>query len=145
VDNSVIDHKEFALNITASAISLNVEDEKASAGFLKEHFGFNEEMAADGFVSLSRKDAGFNLIYLRKDLASLKPATLRNTVAGGILIVFVVDDIDGEYQRLGNEGVSFTTPIETEPWGERYFQVTDPNGVIIQLVQWVTQPREATT
>jgi uncharacterized glyoxalase superfamily protein PhnB len=40
--------------------------------------------------------------------------------------------------RLESEGVRFTTPIETEPWGERYFQVTDPNGVVIQLVQWIT-------
>jgi uncharacterized glyoxalase superfamily protein PhnB len=129
------------LHITASAISLNVDDERASASFIKEHFGFSEDMAADGFVSLSRKDAGFNLIFLRKDLASLKPESLRNTVASGILVVFVVEDIDSEYERLGNEGVSFTTPIETEPWGERYFQVTDPNGVIIQLVQWITQPQ----
>jgi predicted enzyme related to lactoylglutathione lyase len=127
--------------ITASAISLNVDDERASANFVKEHFGFSEDMAADGFVSLSRKDAGFNLIFLRKDLASLKPESLRNTVASGILVAFVIEDIDSEYERLGKEGVSFTTPIETEPWGERYFQVTDPNGVIIQLVQWVTQPQ----
>ena len=32
------------------------------------------------------------------------------------------------------------TPIETEPWGERFFQVTDPNGVTMQLVQWITAP-----
>jgi uncharacterized glyoxalase superfamily protein PhnB len=130
------------LHITASAISLNVDDEKASANFVKEHFGFSEDMAADGFVSLSRVDAGFNLIFLRKDLASLKPVSLRNTVASGVLVAFVVEDIDSEYERLGNEGVTFTTPIETEPWGERYFQVTDPNGVIFQLVQWVAQPRK---
>ena len=30
---------------------------------------------------------------------------------------------------------------ETEAWGERYFQATDPNGVVIQLVQWVEQPQ----
>jgi hypothetical protein len=36
--------------------------------------------------------------------------------------------------------VAPTTPLETEPWRERYFQVTDPNGVVIQLVQWVTPP-----
>jgi uncharacterized glyoxalase superfamily protein PhnB len=59
-----------------------------------------------------------------------------------MLLVFVVDDVDGEYQRLQDEGVSITTPIETEPWGERYFQVSDPNGVTIQLVQWVDVPSE---
>ena len=49
------------------------------------------------------------------------------------------DDIDGEYARLQAEGVPITTQIETESWGERFFQVTDPNGVVIQLVEWVAQ------
>lgn len=130
------------MRITASGISLNVDDERASAEFLKEHFGFTEEMAADGFVSLSREDAGFNLVFLRKDLPTLKPESLRNTTARGLLVAFVVEDVDGEYQRIVSAGVPITTPLETEPWGERYFQVTDPNGIIIQLVQWISQPEE---
>lgn len=125
------------MKITASAISLNVDDPTASASFAKQHFGFAEEMAADGFVSLAREDAGFHLIFLRTDLHSLKPERLKGRRADGLLVVFVVDDVDGEYARLQAEGVAITTPIETEPWGERYFQVADPNGVIIQLVQWV--------
>lgn len=52
----------------------------------------------------------------------------------------MVDDINGEHERLQAEGVPITTQIETEPWGESFFQVTDPNGVIIQLVQWITEP-----
>ena len=126
------------MKITASAISLNVEDVTASASFATQHFGFIEDMADDGFVSLSRADAGFNLIFLRVGLATFKPERLRGRHADGLLVVFVVDDIDGEYHRLQGEGVPITTPIETEPWGERYFQVTDPNGVTIQLVQWIS-------
>ena len=125
------------MRITASAISLNVDDVAASASFAKRHFGFTEEMSADGFVSLSREDAGFNLIFLRTSLATFKPERLRGRRADGVLVVFVVDDVDGEYVRLQDEGVPVTTEIETEPWGERFFQVTDPNGVTIQLVQWV--------
>jgi uncharacterized glyoxalase superfamily protein PhnB len=49
-------------------------------------------------------------------------------------------DIDAEYERLAKTGLEFTTPIETEEWGERFFQVTDPNGVVIQLVQWMSDP-----
>ena len=128
------------MKITASAISLNVEDVVASAAFAKDHFGFSEDMADDGFVSLSREDAGFNLIFLRTGLATLKPERLRGRRADGLLVVFVVDDIDREYARLQDEGVPITTPIETEPWGERFFQVTDPNGVTIQLVQWIATP-----
>lgn len=49
------------MKITASALSLNVADEQASAQFARDNPGFVEEMANDGFVSLSRPDAGFNL------------------------------------------------------------------------------------
>lgn len=130
------------MQITASAISLNVDDVTASATFVKQHFGFNEEMSAEGFVSLSRRDAGFNLIFLQTGLKSFKPIDMRGDRADGLLIVFVVDDIDREYTRLKAEGITITTAIETEPWGERFFQVTDPNGVVIQLVQWMTAPSD---
>jgi len=130
------------LQITGAAISLNVDDVAASAAFLKQHFGLQEEMAADGFVSLTRDDLGVNVIFLRTGLASLKPDRLRDQHAAGLILVFVVSDIDGEYARVQREGVEITTPIETEPWGERYFQVTDPNGVVVQLVQWMTDPTD---
>jgi uncharacterized glyoxalase superfamily protein PhnB len=92
------------MKITASAISLNVDDPSASADFAKRHFGFQEEMAADGFV--------------------------------------VVEDVDAEYARLLDGGIEPTTPIETEEWGERFFQVTDPNGVVFQLVTWIHPPAD---
>ena len=124
------------MQVTASAISLNVADPAASAEFVKRHLGFTEEMAADGFVSLSREDVGFNLIYLRTGLETFKPQSASGP-ADGLLVVLVVDAVDDEYGRIQSAGVEITTPIETEPWGERYFQVTDPNGVVFQLVQWM--------
>jgi catechol 2,3-dioxygenase-like lactoylglutathione lyase family enzyme len=133
------------MTITASAISLNVADPAASAAFAEHHLGFTEEMSADGFVSLSRPDAGFNLIFLRTGLETFKPATMRGRHSDGLLIAFVVDDVDAECARLEAEGVAITTPLETEPWGERYFQVTDPNGVVVQFVQWVTPPGAASS
>jgi uncharacterized glyoxalase superfamily protein PhnB len=128
------------MKITASAISLNVDDVAGSAAFAKKNFGFKEDMAAEGFVSLSRDDAGFNLVFLQTGLKTFKPERMRGHRADGLLVVFVVDDVDGEYARLKSESVPITTPIETEPWGERYFQVTDPSGVVFQLVQWMTEP-----
>ncbi|MFE3760095.1 VOC family protein [Nocardia tengchongensis] len=125
------------MNITASAISLNVSDPATSARFLIDHFGFTEKMSADGFVNLTRPDAGFDVIYLRTGLGSFKPDRIAGSAGQGLLVVFVVDDIDAEYARVQGEGVPIVTPVETEPWGERYFQALDPNGIVIQLVQWV--------
>jgi len=97
-------------------------------------------MAADGFVSLSRPDAGFNLVFLRTGLESFRPESMRDRHADGLLIAFVLDDVDGECARLEREGVEITTPLQTEAWGERFFQVSDPNGVVVQFVQWVESP-----
>ncbi|MFG3295437.1 VOC family protein [Streptomyces sp. NPDC048179] len=121
--------------ITASAVSLNVDDVVASSAFLTEHFGFREEAAADGFASLARDDAGMNVVYLRRGLASL-PEDQREDHADGVILAFVVDNLEAELTRLTAEGVTITMPLREEPWGERAFQVTDPNGVIVQLVDW---------
>jgi uncharacterized glyoxalase superfamily protein PhnB len=123
------------VKITASAVSLNVEDVDASEAFLTGHFGFHQEMAADGFVSLARQDAGMNVVFLRRGLAML-PDDQRDDHADGVILAFVVDDLEAELARLIAEGVAITMPLRAEAWGERAFQVTDPNGVIVELVDW---------
>jgi uncharacterized glyoxalase superfamily protein PhnB len=123
------------MKITSSAVSLNVEDPVASSAFLRDHFGFEEEMAADGFASLRRSDAGMNVIFLRRGLATL-PVDQRDDHATGLILAFVVEDLEGELARLEGEGVAITMPLTVEEWGERAFQVRDPNGVIVQLVDW---------
>lgn len=126
------------MKITRSAISLNVDDVEGSARFASDHLGFVQEMADDGFVSLTREDAGFNLIFLRTGLGTFKPERIAGAAGMGLLIVFVVDDVDAQYERLRAAGVKIVTPIETEPWGERFFQMEDPSGIVYQLVQWMS-------
>jgi uncharacterized glyoxalase superfamily protein PhnB len=123
------------MKIALSAVSLNVDDVAASSAFLATHFGFREEMAADGFASLARDDAGMNVIFLRRGLPTL-PADQRDDHACGLILAFVVEDLEDELARLQAEGVTITMPLTVEEWGERAFQVRDPNGVIIQLVDW---------
>jgi uncharacterized glyoxalase superfamily protein PhnB len=123
------------MRITSSAVSLNVEDAATSSAFLSDHFGFQEQMAADGFASLTREDAGVNVVYLRRGLPTL-PEDQRHERAAGLILAFVVDDLEGELARLQAEGVAITMPLTVEEWGERAFQVRDPNGVIVQLVDW---------
>lgn len=123
------------MRITSSAVSLNVEDPATSSAFLAEHLGFREVMAADGFASLTREDSGVNVVFLRRGLETL-PADQRDEHATGLILAFVVDDLEGELARLRTEGVTITMPLTAEEWGERAFQVKDPNGVIVQLVDW---------
>jgi uncharacterized glyoxalase superfamily protein PhnB len=123
------------VKITASAVSLNVDDVAASSGFLVSHFGFTEKMSADGFVSLARDDAGMDVVFLRRGMDML-PGDQRHDHAAGLILAFVVDDLEGELARLQGEGVPITMPLTVEEWGERAFQVRDPNGVIVELLDW---------
>ena len=127
------------MHITASAVSLTVEDVAASSAFLTGHFGFRQVMAADGFASLEREDAGMHVALLRRGLAVL-PAGQRDQHVAGLTLAFTVDDLEGELARLSAAGVAITMPLTIEEWGERLFQVTDPNGVIIQLIDWAARP-----
>lgn len=123
------------MNITQTAISLNVDDVAASAAFAKTHFGFEEAMSAEGFVSLQHPDAP-NLIFLETGLGSFRPQEIAGSAGQGTLLVFVVENIDAEFARIDAAGARVITPPETEPWGERYCQFADPNGIVWQLVQW---------
>ena len=123
------------MQITASAVSLNVDDVPASSKFLIDHFGFQEAMAADGFASLTRDDVAISVVFLRRGLPTL-PADQRDVHATGLILAFEVTDLEGELARLEGEGVTITMPLTPEEWGERAFQVRDPNGVIVQLVDW---------
>ncbi|ACY21921.1 Glyoxalase/bleomycin resistance protein/dioxygenase [Gordonia bronchialis DSM 43247] len=125
------------MQINQTAVSLNVDDVAASADFARTHFGFTEQMAAEGFVSLAHPSAGVNVIFLATGLPTFKPAQIAGSAGQGLLLVFVVDDVDAEYGRLRDGGAQVVTPPETEPWGERFCQFADPNGLIWQLVQWV--------
>jgi len=130
------------MQITASVVSLTVDDVAASSNFLINHFGFRQEAADENenFASLGREDAGIKVVFLRRGNEVL-PESYRNQHAAGLILAFNVTDLESEERRLRDEGVIITMPLLEEPWGERLFQVTDPNGIVVQLVEWVT-PRQ---
>ncbi len=123
------------MRISRSAISLMVDDVVASSRFLISHFGFREAMSAEGFVSLEHDDVGTGIVFLQHGRDWL-PAGLRDPNAAGVILSFVVSDLASEEARLRSEGVEITIPTWEQPWGERLFRVTDPNGLAIEIVEW---------
>ncbi|UQX04031.1 ATP-binding cassette domain-containing protein [Streptomyces sp. RerS4] len=140
------------MQITSAAISLTVDDVRASAAFLAGHFGYTEAMATEDFASLTHP-GGPHVLFLRRGVEVL-PEEVRGRHADGLILAFTVSDLAGEYERLRAEGAPIAMEPREEPWGERLFQVRDPNGVIVQLVEWAngtdphaqaTDPRPQTT
>lgn len=128
------------MQITASTVSLTVDDVAASQQFFTTHLGYVEQAAADGFASLSRDDAAADIVLLARGTEVL-PTDQRDQRASGLILAFTGTGIETEEKRLRAAGVEITMPLREEPWGERLFQVTDPNGVIVQFVEWAAPTR----
>uniref|UniRef100_A0AAU2K0K2 Cupin domain-containing protein n=1 Tax=Streptomyces sp. NBC_00049 TaxID=2903617 RepID=A0AAU2K0K2_9ACTN len=123
-------------------MSLTVADVDASRVFFSTHLGYEVAMAADGFASLTRGDAAADIVLLRRGTEVL-PAEQRDREAGGLILALTVTGLDAEERRLREAGAPITMPLREEPWGERLFQLTDPNGVVVQLVEWVAPAEPA--
>ncbi|MBM4383048.1 MAG: VOC family protein [Deltaproteobacteria bacterium] len=66
-------------------------------------------------------------------IGAMAPAT----GSGGTHVAVRVDDVDAEHSRLAQRGVA-VGPVQDQPWGERNFRFSDPDGNV-----WVyAQPIE---
>ncbi|MFI6943363.1 VOC family protein [Streptomyces sp. NPDC050418] len=126
------------MQITATTVSLTVDDVAASQRFFTEHLGYGVQMAAEGFASLSRPDAAADIVLLARGTEVLPPEQ-RDQRASGLILALTLTGIEGEEKRLRDAGVEITMPLREEPWGERLFQITDPNGVVVQFVEWAAE------
>ena len=53
-----------------------------------------------------------------------------------VLINFMVDDLEGERQRLLERGVEFIRPPDREAWGGLISTFLDPDGNYLQLIEY---------
>jgi len=132
------------MNISAFATCLNVKDVCASSEFMKKHFGFAEELSAEGFISLTHPKTGQRLIYHATGLDIL-PDYIKYENQKGVILTFVISNIEVVAGMLKDRGIIFTTPLRTEAWGEKLFLFKDPNGVVIEIAEWDRQEDIQTT
>ncbi|GII52241.1 hypothetical protein Pth03_06300 [Planotetraspora thailandica] len=122
------------MNIVSSGVSLTVDDPAASSRFFTSHLGFREILVGENFIALGRDDAAVDLVLVERDLERWQPGQ----GLADVIVVFTVTSLAREYERLRSEGATISIPLRREPWGELLMQLTDPNGVTIQLVEWIS-------
>jgi predicted enzyme related to lactoylglutathione lyase len=50
-----------------------------------------------------------------------------------VILDFLVDDVDAEYERIRALGVEWVLPPTTQPWGNRNMVFRDPEGNLINV------------
>ena len=116
-----------------AAVRYLVDDVQAAVDFYTTHLGFRVATSAvPAFADVVR---GPLRLLLSGPASSGARATPDDaTTAGRNRIHLIVDDLDGEIDRLRSTGVPFRSDMVTGPGG-RQILITDPAGNLVELFQ----------
>ena len=102
--------------------------------FYTEYFAFEVIFEAEWYIQL-RNESGIEIAFMLPDLES-QPDFLHEPFSGkGVIFSFEVDDAKVEYDRIKDSGVPVIYHLKDEEWGQRHFMITDPAGMIVDIVQ----------
>jgi catechol 2,3-dioxygenase-like lactoylglutathione lyase family enzyme len=108
-------------------------DVAGTAAFYRDNFRFQVIFENDWYVHLqSAEDPRANIGIVRWDHETI-PEVGRREVSG-LLINFEVEDVDAEYRRIEALGLPILLPLRSEAFGQRHFILSDPNGVLIDVI-----------
>ncbi len=118
---------------------LGVKDIEASIAFYRDNLGFNLGVTmpgADGKTNFAIVDLGGKvMIGLSLDHQTAQRGN------GVVFMAYVPDEqnIDSYYDDVQKRGTAITTPIKTEYWGDRVFELKDPDGYLLSFCKTVKQ------
>ncbi|MFI9509013.1 VOC family protein [Nocardia sp. NPDC052566] len=121
------------MNVVGTAVILMVADPAASSEFFGAHLGFREILANEDFICLGRDDACTEIELRRSNPELPQPSPWPTGVTTSLAVI----GIAGEYERLLREGAHITAPLHRMSSGEWALRLTDPNGVVVQLIEWI--------
>ncbi|MGO4547739.1 VOC family protein [Paenibacillus sp. 2TAB23] len=108
------------------------ENVAQSTEFYKQYFGFQSVYESNWYVSL-RSENGYELALLSADHATIPEAYRKK--AEGLILNMEVDHVDKEYERLIIDAkLSLVQDIRDEDFGQRHFIMSDPGGVLIDVI-----------
>ena len=81
-------------------------------------------------------DMGFVVTLVSPTNPTAQVSLMRDDGSSSILpqISMEVADVDAVHSRAVSRGLQIVYPLTNEPWGVRRFFVTDPNGVVINVM-----------
>lgn len=106
-------------SVSLAGLTLHVADLERSLEFYTKIPGAEIEIHRPGLIAILRIGQG--------RLGLLQRA------AGRFHVELEVDDLDALYENLRQAGIEPKGPPVKHPWGERDFQVVDPDGFVLEF------------
>ncbi len=104
-------------------------DAEAALDFLSRAFGFEEverQRGSDGLITHAEMRVGDGRIYLGNPGPGHRNP--RQLESDSVLVCVDVDDVDSHCARARAAGAEIRSDPETQDYGERRYEATDPEG-----------------
>jgi lactoylglutathione lyase len=114
-------------------VILYVRDVEASVAFYRDALGLPFKLRDAGYAEFVTGETKFGLLDRTRASDLIHRESTEGGPAGEVL--FIVDDVDAEAERLRGLGVEFLSGPVDRPWGHRTLHLLDPDGFVVELAQ----------
>lgn len=121
------------MKLNAGIITEKLEESK---DFYTGTLGFGVTFENDFYLLLHTPDREAEISFLLPEHPSQQPLFRPAFTGKGVYLTIEVEDVDKVYRELKAKNVPMAIDIRDEPWGDRHFAITDPNGVGVDIVQY---------
>jgi lactoylglutathione lyase len=115
-------------------VILFVGDLERSVVFYRDVLGVPFKLEGDGYVEFATRGARLGL-YDRNRLGELTGQGTDAPGQPGGEVVFLVEDVDAEAERLRGAGATVLKGPLDRAWGHRTLHVLDPDGFVVELAE----------
>jgi lactoylglutathione lyase len=116
---------------------LYAHDVDASAAFYRDVVGLSLKLRDAGYVEFVTGGTRFGLLERTRAFDLIHREPTEGGPAGEVL--FLVDDVDEEAERLRGLGVQFLSGPVDRRWGHRTLHLLDPDGFVVELAQKISR------
>lgn len=115
-------------------VRLLVRDFAGSVEFWRATVGLERTVLVGDTYAEFRTPTGSLGVYRRDLMEAVIGEAAGGPTADTAVLVFRVEDVDAEHERLAAAGVEFLTgPHDQETWGLRVAHFRDPEGNLVEL------------
>lgn len=107
--------------------------------FYTKKLGFGVTFENEFYLLMHTPDRDAEISFLLPDHESQQPLFHKSFQGQGVYLTIEVDDADKIYKELKEKDVDIKIELRDEPWGDRHFAISDPNGVNIDIVKYTSQ------
>lgn len=129
----VISNSTTTMKMNAGIITNKITETK---DFYTKNLGFGVTFENEFYLLLHTPNNQAELSFLLPNHPSQQPLFQKAFSGEGMYLTFEVENVDEVYQEFKEKDVKISIDIRDEPWGDRHFAITDPNGIGIDIVTY---------